>query len=58
METSKEHIPFEITAALLAAIELDIKNRNDGPLQEQFNEWHYADIAWVERVVGTMKSIF
>ena len=45
METSKEHIPFEITAALLAAIELDIKNRNDGPLQEQFNELHYADIA-------------
>lgn len=45
MKTSKEHIPFEITAALLAAIELDIKNRNDGPLQEQFNELHYADIA-------------
>ena len=45
METSKEHIPFEITAALLAAIELDIKNRNDGQLQEQFNELHYADIA-------------
>jgi len=45
VETSKEHIPFEITAALLAAIELDIKNRNDGPLQEQFNELHYADIA-------------
>ena len=45
METSKEHITFEITAALLAAIELDIKNRNDGPLQEQFNELHYADIA-------------
>jgi magnesium transporter len=45
VETSKEHIPFEITAALLAAIELDIKNRNDGQLQEQFNELHYADIA-------------
>ena len=24
---------------------MDIKNRNDGQLQEQFNELHYADIA-------------
>ncbi len=45
METSKAHIPFEITATLLEAIESDIKNRNDGPLQEQLNELHYADIA-------------
>ena len=41
----KEHIPFEISTALLEAIELDIKNKNDGQLQEQLNELHYADIA-------------
>jgi magnesium transporter len=45
VETSKEHIPFEITTALLEAIELDIKNKNDAPLQDQLNELHYADIA-------------
>ena len=45
METSKEHIPFEISAALLQTLELDIKNENDVALQQQLSELHYADIA-------------
>ena len=45
METSKEHIPFEISAALLQTLELDIKNKNDVALQQQLSELHYADIA-------------
>ena len=45
METSKEHIPFEISAALLQSLELDIKNENDVALQQQLSELHYADIA-------------
>ncbi|MEC8829891.1 MAG: magnesium transporter [Bacteroidota bacterium] len=45
METSKEHIPFEISAALLQTLELDIINKNDVALQQQLSELHYADIA-------------
>lgn len=45
METSKENIPFEISAALLQTLELDIKNENDVALQQQLSELHYADIA-------------
>ena len=45
METSKEHIPFEISAALLQTLELDIINENDVALQQQLSELHYADIA-------------
>ena len=45
METSKEHIPFEISATLLQTLELDIKNENDVALQQQLSELHYADIA-------------
>ena len=45
METSKEHIPFEISSALLQSLELDIKNENDVALQQQLSELHYADIA-------------
>ena len=45
METSKENIPFEISAALLQTLELDIKNENDVALQQQLIELHYADIA-------------
>ena len=45
METPKEHIPFEISAALLQTLELDIKNENDVALQQQLSELHYADIA-------------
>lgn len=45
METSKAHIPFENTPALLEGIKLGIKNRNDVQLLDQLNELHYADIA-------------
>ena len=45
METSKEHIPFEISTALLRTLELDIINENDVALQQQLSELHYADIA-------------
>lgn len=45
METSKENISFEISAALLQTLELDIKNENDVALQQQLSELHYADIA-------------
>jgi len=45
VETSKENIPFEISAALLQTLELDIKNENDVALQQQLSELHYADIA-------------
>jgi len=45
VETSKAHIPFENTPALLEGIKLGIKNRNDVQLLDQLNELHYADIA-------------
>ncbi|MEC8323752.1 MAG: magnesium transporter [Bacteroidota bacterium] len=45
MEASKEHKPFEISAALLQTLELDIINENDVALQRQLSELHYADIA-------------
>ena len=45
METPKEHIPFEFSAALLATVESGIKNKNDAALQKQLNALHYADIA-------------
>ena len=45
MEASKEHKPFEISAALLQTLELDIINENDVALQQQLSELHYADIA-------------
>ena len=45
METPKEHIPFEFSAALLETVESGIKNKNDAVLQKQFNALHYADIA-------------
>lgn len=45
METPKEHIPFEFSAALLETVESGIKNKNDAALQKQLNALHYADIA-------------
>ena len=45
METPKEHIPFEFSAALLETVESGIKNENDAALQKQLNALHYADIA-------------
>ncbi len=45
METPKEHIPFEFSAALLETVESGIKNKNDAALQKQLNTLHYADIA-------------
>ena len=45
METTKEHIPFEFSAALLETVESGIKNKNDAALQKQLNALHYADIA-------------
>ena len=45
MKVSKEHKPFEISAALLHTLELDIINENDVALQQQLSELHYADIA-------------
>ena len=45
METPKEHIPFEFSAALLETVESGIKNKNDTALQKQLNALHYADIA-------------
>lgn len=45
METPKEHIPFEFSAALLETVESGIKNKNDVALQKQLNALHYADIA-------------
>ena len=45
MKASKEHKPFEISAALLQTLELDIINENDVALQQQLSELHYADIA-------------
>lgn len=45
METPKEHIPFEFSAALLETVESGIKNKNDADLQKQLNALHYADIA-------------
>ncbi len=45
METPKEHIPFEFSAALLERVESGIKNKNDAALQKQLNALHYADIA-------------
>ena len=47
METPKEHIPFEFSAALLETVESGIKNENDAALQKQLNALHYADIAEV-----------
>ena len=45
METPKEHITFEFSAALLETVESGIKNKNDAALQKQLNALHYADIA-------------
>jgi magnesium transporter len=45
VETPKEHIPFEFSAALLETVESGIKNKNDAALQKQLNALHYADIA-------------
>jgi magnesium transporter len=45
VETPKEHIPFELSAALLDTVESGIKNKNDAALQKQLNALHYADIA-------------
>ena len=45
METPKEHIPFEFSAALLETVESGIKNKNDAALQKRLNALHYADIA-------------
>ena len=45
MKTTKEHIPFEFSSALLETVESGIKNKNDAALQKQFNALHYADIA-------------
>ncbi len=45
METPKEHIPFEISTALLETVESGIKSKNDAALQKQLNALHYADIA-------------
>ena len=45
METPKEHIPFEISKALLETVESGIKSKNDAALQKQLNALHYADIA-------------
>ena len=45
MKTTKEHIPFEFSAALLETVESGIKNKNDAALQKQLNALHYADIA-------------
>ena len=45
METPKEHITFEFSAALLETVESGIKNKNDAALQKHLNALHYADIA-------------
>ena len=45
MKTTKDHIPFEFSAALLETVESGIKNKNDAALQKQLNALHYADIA-------------
>ena len=45
MKTTKEHIPFEFSSALLETVESGIKNKNDAALQKQLNALHYADIA-------------
>jgi magnesium transporter len=45
VETPKEHIPFEISTALLETVESGIKSKNDAALQKQLNALHYADIA-------------
>jgi len=45
VETPKEHITFEFSAALLETVESGIKNKNDAALQKQLNALHYADIA-------------
>ncbi len=45
METPKEHITFEFSAALLETVQSGIKNKNDAALQKQLNALHYADIA-------------
>jgi magnesium transporter len=45
VKTTKEHIPFEFSAALLETVESGIKNKNDAALQKQLNALHYADIA-------------
>tara|TARA_B100000900_G_scaffold195540_1_gene165467 strand:- start:1901 stop:3271 length:1371 start_codon:yes stop_codon:yes gene_type:complete len=45
VETPKEHITFEFSAALLETVQSGIKNKNDAALQKQLNALHYADIA-------------
>ena len=45
MEKTKEHIPFEITEALIDALNGFIDSKDDKAILEQLQDVHYADIA-------------
>ena len=45
MEETKEHIPFEITEALIDSLNGFINSKDDKAVLEQLKDVHYADIA-------------
>ena len=45
MEKTKEHIPFEITDALIEVLNELIDSKDDKAVLEQLQDVHYADIA-------------
>ena len=45
MEETKEHIPFEITEALMESLKVLIDSKNDTAILALLKEVHYADIA-------------
>ena len=45
MEENKEHIPFEITEALIDVLNGLIDSKDDKAILEQLQDVHYADIA-------------
>ena len=45
MEETKEHIPFEITEALIDSLNGFINSKDDKAVLEQLQDVHYADIA-------------